>query len=260
MGGVERGKKFWQDTYKVPAAKKGTAGLRGPGALFLEETQGQKWGLAWGAPTRPTPHYSNSAPEMTKELRGKAGSVLSQENSHRQNRGHYARRCQHITEGSGRRMGEATALAQAPEAWGSRRSGRRGWEGDLGLGVRSAFHICPSPRRQCNHKPGWLPQETRIKPHELHFGNINRGQETQRTVFFLSPTCRQGVLHRTLLPEALEACQRHHHIHSVASVPSPYPFQRTRLYHSTPALDGGLSAVNWLPCLCFMYSFKKYNL
>lgn len=46
-----------------------------------------------------------------------------------------------------------------------------------------------------------------------------------RELFSLSPTCRQGVLSRTLLPGALEVCpETIVHTHSVGSVPSLVPF------------------------------------
>lgn len=81
-----------------------------------------------------------------------------------------------------------------------RRSSSRGWEGDLQSGVRSAFHICLSPRRQWNHKPGQFPQETRIRPHELHFSNINRGR-------VLSEPCR--LTRRAKQGSARRLCHTH---------------------------------------------------
>lgn len=105
--------------------------------------QGQGEGL--GPPTRPTVPYSAPwDPQKSSDAGRKR--AFSGEIPHGQN-GPHGRRCQHPC-----------------RKWGAGGGRTQRWSGagrDLRCGARSAFLLCPGPRRQCNHKPGGFPQETR---------------------------------------------------------------------------------------------------
>lgn len=64
-------------------------------------------------------------------------------------------------------------------------------EAAAAVGVRSAFLICPGPRRQWNRKAGRFPQEARTRPHAPHFSNSNRAGDSAPR---LTRGAKSGVL------------------------------------------------------------------
>lgn len=160
---------FWPGGSDTPAAQR-PSHRRCPGALSRRR---RRAGAPARVPRQPPPCLTPALPLGWTEVGHKAGNRLSQGSDHKQNRGPWSRRCpSSLKEVGGERAGPPAGPARPGV-----RELRRGWEGDLRLGVRSAFHICPGPRRQWTHKPGRFPQETRGKPHGLQDSNINGGAE-----------------------------------------------------------------------------------
>lgn len=136
-GGVEERKENFAKTATIPQQQRGAPLLS---VALVSRSQKRAW-----------PEVARHLPHCTTQLCSRDGLQSPEAN----------RKWVLSGEQSQRKTGDIT-LEGARTALKVGREGVRpgdtkaagGWEGDLQSGMRSAFHICPSSRRQCNREPG----------------------------------------------------------------------------------------------------------